>query len=81
IHHHLIKVSAFSKLKGLGRITFLYGGQYNQREEYDIRRAGRSERPALSLNLISNVVDVSIDHEKEKHSGSFGLNGTVKANT
>jgi iron complex outermembrane receptor protein len=80
INHHLIKIKAYEQVKSFGRINILYGGQYNQRKEFDIRRGDRSSKPALSLGLISNVLDVSLDHEKGNHSGSFGVNGTLKYN-
>jgi iron complex outermembrane recepter protein len=80
INHHLLKISAYQQFKDLGKINILYGGQYNQRDEFDIRRGGRDAKPSLSLNLISHVLDVSLDHEHSAHSGSIGLNGTVKMN-
>lgn len=80
VHHHLIKASAFRELPQLGKLNILYGGQLDQRREYDIRRGGRSETPAFSMNLISNVLDISLDHGKEKLSGSIGFNGTFKFN-
>ncbi len=78
--HHLLKVSGYQQIKGLGKLTMLYGGQYDDRQEFDIRRSGRSARPSLSLNLLSHVLDVSVDHAHATHSGSFGINGTLKVN-
>lgn len=81
INHQLLKLRSYFQLKDFGRLNILYGAQYNQRQEFDIRRGGRGDRPALSLSLLSNVVDVSVDHEKGSHSGSIGVNGTLKYNT
>lgn len=81
INHHLLKLSAYRMIKGIGKINMLYGGQYDQRNEFDIRRSGRAARPSMKLSLISNVLDVSLDHEHSAHSGSIGVNGTVKINT
>lgn len=81
INHHLLKLSAYRQVKDLGKIHLLYGGQYDQRNEFDIRRAGRNARPSVALNLISHVLDVSLDHEHAAHSGSVGINGTLKVNT
>ncbi|HEY0655115.1 MAG TPA: TonB-dependent receptor [Chryseosolibacter sp.] len=81
INHQLLKLESYFDFKNFGRINILYGGQYNQRKEFDIRRSGRSERPALSMGLFSNVLDVSLDHEKGDHSGSIGINSTLKFNT
>lgn len=79
-NHHLLKLSGHQRVKGLGKLTVLYGGQFDNRKEFDIRRSGRSARPSLSLNLVSHVLDVSIDHSHASHSGSFGVNGTLKQN-
>ena len=81
INHHLLKVSAWQQVKNLGKVSVLYGGQYDQRDEFDVRRAGRDAKPSLSLNLMSHVLDVSLDHAHAAHSGSVGINGTLKTNT
>jgi iron complex outermembrane receptor protein len=81
INHQLLKVKSYFDLRNLGKLNILYGGQYNQRKEFDVRRGGRSDRPALAMDLFSNILDVSLDHEKGGHSGSIGINGTVKFNT
>ncbi|MBX2944429.1 MAG: TonB-dependent receptor [Cyclobacteriaceae bacterium] len=80
IHHQLLKVQALQKIKGVGELRVLYGGQYNQRKEFDIRRGGRSDRPALFMKLFSNVLDVLLDHDHPKHSGSIGINASYKQN-
>lgn len=81
INHHLLKVSAYQQVKNLGKVTLLYGGQYDIRNEFDIRRSGSDARPSLSLDLISHVLDASLDHENAAHSGSVGINGSWKVNT
>src|SRR5690606_13452087 len=45
-NHHLLKLSAYQHVENLGKISILYGGQYDLRREYDIRRADRSGRPS-----------------------------------
>lgn len=81
INHQLLKISAFKKIQGIGTLRVLYGGQLNQRKEFDIRRAGRTGKPALSLDLFSNVLDVSLDHNIAGLEGSIGVNGTYKDNS
>ncbi len=80
INHQLLKVSAFKKISGIGMLNILYGAQYNQRKEFDIRRGGRSDKPALSLDLFSNVLDVFLQHKIGSLEGSIGINGTFKNN-
>lgn len=81
INHHLLKLSAYRQVKDLGKVNVLYGAQYDRRNEFDIRRSGRNARPSVALKLISHVLDVSLDHEHAAHSGSVGINGTLKSNT
>lgn len=81
INHQLLKVSAYQQVKDVGKITLLYGAQYDVRKEFDIRRSGSDARPSLSLDLISHVLDASLDHEHSAHSGSVGINGSWKVNT
>jgi len=81
INHHLLKISAFQDVRDLGKINILYGGQYDLRNEYDIRRSGRDARPSMSLKLMSHVLDASLDHENSAHSGSVGINASAKINT
>lgn len=81
INHQLLKISGYRKIPGVGTLNILYGGQYNQRKEYDIRRGGRSDKPALSLDLFSNVLDVFLEHRIGKLEGNIGINGTYKDNS
>ncbi len=81
VSHHLLKFKAFADAGNLGRVTAQYGFQYNQRKEFDVRRAGRSGLPALSLELITNSLDVSLDHQLDANMvGALGISGSFKDN-
>lgn len=63
VTHHLLKYSAKHYLSPDHSLQFTYGGQVNHRQEYDVRRGGRSERPALDLLLQSHFADWQwVDH-------------------
>lgn len=81
IHHHLFKTKLAAPINTNCKLNLQYGLQYNQREEYDIRRGGRSEIPALSLALLTNTVDIFIDRNKNEKTSSLGLSTTLKNNT
>lgn len=81
INHQLLKLSAYKKISGVGTLNVLYGLQFNQRKEFDIRRQSQGDKPALSLNLFSNVLDVFLDHSVGRMNGSIGINGTYKDNS
>ena len=57
VHHHLLKAEAKYLVNDEQMLTFRYGGQLNNRNEYDVRRAGRSDQPALSIAQINQFVE------------------------
>lgn len=61
VNHKLLKANAHLKVANLGQVSAQYGLQINAREEFDIRRAGRSTIPALSLDLYTHTVDLDLD--------------------
>ena len=68
--------------------TFRYAGQINQRKEYDVRRSGRSEIPALDMTLHSQLVETilntSLDNGIELKTGiqaNYKFNFNDNANT
>jgi iron complex outermembrane recepter protein len=79
IGHHLLKISGKFGLKNNSSIKLMYGGQYNRRKEYDVRR-GNQNVPSLSFDLITQTLDVSYDHEKNLRTGSVGISGALKNN-
>ena len=59
VTHHLVKVSTKHTISDDQLLKFNYGGQWNQRKEFDIRRGDRSNTPALSLNQFSNFFEAA----------------------
>ncbi len=57
VGHHLIKFET-TLPRGDDHFKFRYSFQANDREEYDVRRSGRTNIPALSLNLQSHFADL-----------------------
>ncbi|MFY0591847.1 TonB-dependent receptor [Roseivirga sp.] len=56
VQHQLFKANGH-----IGDFSLQYGFQKNVRKEFDVRRAGRSEVPALSLALSTHTLDVDLD--------------------
>ncbi|HMP98213.1 MAG TPA: carboxypeptidase-like regulatory domain-containing protein [Cyclobacteriaceae bacterium] len=79
IGHHLLKLNAFKNF-GERRLDFQYGIQLNERKEFDVRRGGRSDIPALSLQLITQTLDASVNHQTGFSEGTLGVNLTYKNN-
>jgi iron complex outermembrane recepter protein len=80
ISHQLLKARFKRNFTTTTALTILYGGQFNHREEYDVRR-DKKEIPALSLDLFVNTIDATLDFGKGYWFGSGGLNLTAKANS
>lgn len=48
--------------------------QHNNRKEFDVRRGGRTDIPAVNMNLHTGQIEVADDHQwDETWSGSIGL--------
>lgn len=61
VKHQLSKVNGHLDVSGVGEISAQYGFQHNQRKEFDIRRAGRSTIPSLSLDLYTHIVELDLE--------------------
>jgi len=59
VNHWLLKFS--NKLeRSYGRYEFTYAGQYNARREFDVRRGGRDELPALDLDQFDQLFSATL---------------------
>ncbi|MEM9823228.1 MAG: TonB-dependent receptor plug domain-containing protein, partial [Bacteroidota bacterium] len=66
VSHHLIKVELQNLISDHQLLQFRYGGQLNDRREFDIRRGGRSNIPALSLKQFTHFFEANYQHSNEK---------------
>lgn len=57
VQHHLLKAKLKYDLNENAFLTFIYGGQVNNRKEFDVRRSGQSDIPALSLLQLSHFIE------------------------
>ncbi|MDZ4708083.1 MAG: TonB-dependent receptor [Saprospiraceae bacterium] len=55
--HHLLKLENKFFLHENEVFSFNYGSQLNRRQEFDVRRSGRSDVPALSLKQYSHFLE------------------------
>ncbi len=53
VHHHLLKIHSKYFIDDTQWLDFTFAGQLNNRQEFDVRRSGRSDIPALSLQQYS----------------------------
>lgn len=82
VRHDLVKLDGFWQLPRLGKVQAMYAFQFNNRQEFDIRRGGRSDIPALDLNLATHTLDVLLDHRLlfDKLKGTAGLHYKYQQN-
>jgi iron complex outermembrane receptor protein len=57
VNHHLLKFHTKYRISEKQWIDITYAGQYNLRKEFDVRRSGRSDLPALSLKQVSSFFE------------------------
>lgn len=74
MQHHLGKINFTSFLSDAAQVNLQYAFQYNQRNEYDVRRGDDSKKSALDLSLMTH--SFLVDYEKKMYN-----NWTVKAGT
>lgn len=58
VQHHLVKYRGDLRISDTHVLKFRYGGQWNNRQEFDVRRSGRSEFPALSMQQVNQFFEV-----------------------
>lgn len=79
--HQLGKVQAYRYLGGRNRLEATYAFQFDERQEYDVRRGGRSNTPALDLHLGTHTAEGVFKHFIGEHiHGKVGLTGLYQEN-
>jgi len=82
VNHHLLKLETEYFIDENKLLTLRFGQQIDRRREYDVRRSGRSETPALSLTLLSSTLDASYDWDVTQWANmKLGIQGNYTDNT
>jgi len=73
VQHHLLKLESKHILNEHQSLRLTYGGQINNRKEFDARRANRSDRPVLGLlqwdQYFEGVYDHFFEHGRQLKTG------------
>ncbi len=77
VNHHLLKFHTKYSISENQWFGITYAGQYNLRKEFDVRRSGRSDIPALSLKQISNFIEVKYQNSLARN---WELRGGIQIN-
>ena len=67
VNHHLLKFESKLLLAENKVLKFTFAGQLNNRKEFDVRRGGRTDRAALSLNQWAQTMEVKYSQETSNH--------------
>ncbi len=82
VSHHLFKADSKYFFSDNEFIQFIVATQINDRKEFDVRRSGRSDIPALSLTQWSHTIDIKYQMELDQNSTfKFGHQSTLTDNT
>ena len=64
IKHQIAKISAFKRFEEIGKLSFQYDYQQNNRLEFDIRRDSEDLRPSIDLQLATHSVTTDFVYNK-----------------
>lgn len=82
VHHHLAKLVVYHEIGGTQHLRYTVAVQLNNRQEYDVRRGGRTNRPALSLLQDSYFAEVIYERSLCRRTTlKTGIQGTLINNT
>ncbi len=81
VQHHLVKAEAGHAVGARGRIVLTYGYQADDRQEYDLRRGGRTGIPSIDLFLTTHTGDLVFKHWLgERLHGKAGVSAVYQEN-
>lgn len=80
VSHHLIKVKAKYFHKENQIFEFVAAGQLNKRNEFDVRRSGRTDIPALSLEQQTFNYDLKFTRKIKKWKYNCGIQSIATDN-
>jgi len=60
VTHHLARLKATKLFESIGRLSFQYDFQMNERLEFDIRRGDRSNIPSVDLELLTHTISLDL---------------------
>jgi len=67
VTHHLVKAEASRLIDNLWTLRGRYSFQWDDRQEFDIRRGDRDSRPALDLRILSGQGELQAEHRTWRH--------------
>lgn len=82
VEHELSKVDGFLNTGKAGKLSFVYGRQYNLRQEFDRHRGLDSKKPGLQFEIVTHSLDLGWEETGwEKHWFQIGASMLTQKNT
>ena len=80
VGHHIAKIAVYKRFSNLGKFSFHYSFQLNNRKEYDIRKGNLREIPSMDLQLSTHSASFNHLIERRKWSLESGISGGFQDN-
>jgi len=81
IKHDLLKATTHIHLNDYLHANIRYGFQRDNRQEYDVRRGGRTSIPSLNYNLYTQTLDAGLEYfNGNSFKAEVGFNGLYQQN-
>jgi iron complex outermembrane receptor protein len=81
VTHHTGRIAYFQRIQDVGKLTVQYDLQINERFEFDVRRGGRSDIPAVDLLLTTHHLHAGLETKLSNLTGlNVGLEGRFQEN-
>lgn len=81
VNHHIAKIRGAYRFEDVGTLNLQYSYQQNFRKEYDVVRGSNEDNYQYRLDLSTQVVDISFEHQKILGlTGRIGINGIYQQN-
>ena len=78
VQHHLLKAKILYRGSDKFNVSLTYGGQLNDRKEFDVRRGELADRPSLSIQQLTNFFDARLKWFLRKNKKLyFGIQATA----
>lgn len=80
VQHHTLKLDAYKRYADWGKFNLQYALQFNERQEYDIRRALSGNLPSLDLRLFTHSLKLEHLLERENWNWESGITAGFQDN-
>lgn len=80
VQHHLAKIDFNYKVNDYENLSVQYAFQFNNRKEFDVRRASRQDIPALDLDLATHGLNIDYAKKNELFDFKTGTSATLQNN-